>query len=65
MGYAEPQATEARGRCSQIDDAWDHRHPHVIHHSKYETARQRWAPRVRVAPPGVKRWFYPCLTAPS
>jgi hypothetical protein len=52
---------EARGRRRQNDDALDHRSPQAIHHSKYETTRQFWAPRVRVASPGVKR----CLAAPS
>jgi hypothetical protein len=39
--------------------------PHVIDHDKYVIARQPRAPRVRMDPPMVKRWFYPCLTVPS
>jgi hypothetical protein len=65
MDRAEPQATEARGQSSQNDDALDYRRRRVIRNGKYETTRHPRSPRVRVASPGIERWFYPCLTTSS
>jgi hypothetical protein len=64
-GRVVPQATEARVQRSPNDGAWDHHRPHVIHQDKYAITRQPQAPRVGVVSPGVKHWFYPCLTSHS